>query len=381
MAIIAWLVGTLVLVGWAANIGVLKSVHPLMPTMKPNTAVALIAIGMAIFFLPASRGWAYWLSRSAAALAALIGLLTLVQYLIHLDLRIDHLLFPEPPGAIGTTYAGRPPVLACIVLLLLGSALLLHDVVTRRGYRPAEFLAFGAALGASVGVLDFLISPFVSDTGVAVHGIAAFCLCSIAVLFARPDRGHMALVTSDSRAGAAARRLLIAAIFVPIVAGWLVWQGQHLGFYGTWFRLADFMVITIVLLVGLTIWTARAMHRAELEQRKAHESLRESEERFRLLLDSVKDYAIFMLDTSGRVSSWNAGAERMLGWPASEIIGQPLSRFFRARTSPPACTSASWRPLPATAATRPRPGAGAATARSSGSTASPAPSAMRAASS
>jgi PAS domain S-box-containing protein len=58
------------------------------------------------------------------------------------------------------------------------------------------------------------------------------------------------------------------------------------------------------------------------------ESLRGSDERFRLLVESVQDYAIFMLDPEGRVLTWNAGAERIKGYSASEIIGQHFSRFY-----------------------------------------------------
>ena len=52
------------------------------------------------------------------------------------------------------------------------------------------------------------------------------------------------------------------------------------------------------------------------------------DERFRLLVESVRDYAIFMLDPEGRVLTWNAGAERFKGYRAEEIIGQHFSRFY-----------------------------------------------------
>ena len=62
---------------------------------------------------------------------------------------------------------------------------------------------------------------------------------------------------------------------------------------------------------------------------RRHRPLRcQSEERFRLLVESVRDYAIFMLDPQGRVLTWNAGAERIKGYRADEIIGQHFSRFY-----------------------------------------------------
>lgn len=64
------------------------------------------------------------------------------------------------------------------------------------------------------------------------------------------------------------------------------------------------------------------------ERRRAEETLRESEERFRLLVQGVKDYAIFMLDPTGHITTWNAGAERIKGYTADEIIGKHFSIFY-----------------------------------------------------
>jgi PAS domain S-box-containing protein len=74
------------------------------------------------------------------------------------------------------------------------------------------------------------------------------------------------------------------------------------------------------------------------ERKEAQEELRRSEERFRLLVQSVTDYAIYMLDPNGIVSSWNAGAQRFKGYAEDEIVGQHFSRFYpeeeRARGTP-----------------------------------------------
>ena len=64
------------------------------------------------------------------------------------------------------------------------------------------------------------------------------------------------------------------------------------------------------------------------EQRQAEEELRQSEQRFRLLVEAVRDYAIFMLDPDGRVASWNKGAQRIKGYQAKEIIGKHFRTFY-----------------------------------------------------
>ncbi|WP_253699848.1 PAS domain-containing hybrid sensor histidine kinase/response regulator [Cupriavidus pauculus] len=64
------------------------------------------------------------------------------------------------------------------------------------------------------------------------------------------------------------------------------------------------------------------------ERRRAAEALRQSEETLRLLVDSVKDYAIFMLDPAGHIMSWNAGASYINGYRRDEIVGQHFSVFY-----------------------------------------------------
>jgi PAS domain S-box-containing protein len=63
-------------------------------------------------------------------------------------------------------------------------------------------------------------------------------------------------------------------------------------------------------------------------RRRTEQMLTESERRFRLMVDSVVDYAICRLDTEGRVASWNAGGQRITGYAADEIIGEHFSRFY-----------------------------------------------------
>jgi PAS domain S-box-containing protein len=69
------------------------------------------------------------------------------------------------------------------------------------------------------------------------------------------------------------------------------------------------------------------------QRRNQEEALRQSEERFRLLVEGVADYAIFMLDVNGKIATWNVGAERLKGYTADEIIGRHFSVFYPADVS------------------------------------------------
>jgi len=101
---------------------------------------------------------------------------------------------------------------------------------------------------------------------------------------------------------------------------------DHVRKDGSRFR-ADGVVTVIRDAAGAPRAFSKVMHDVTAEQRAA-ETLRDSEERYRLLVDSVRDYAIFWLDPAGRVASWSPGAERMTGYRAEEILGHSIAVFF-----------------------------------------------------
>jgi PAS domain S-box-containing protein len=91
--------------------------------------------------------------------------------------------------------------------------------------------------------------------------------------------------------------------------------------------------ISTVVFTGLVLCAViselnRAMSELQSRVLQRTRMLGESERRFRLMVESVIDYAIFMLDSDGRVASWNAGAQRILGYSAEEIVGESMSQFY-----------------------------------------------------
>lgn len=100
----------------------------------------------------------------------------------------------------------------------------------------------------------------------------------------------------------------------------------------------------------------------------AESALRASDERFRLFIQSVKDYGLFMLDPAGHIVSWNEGAQRIKGYAAEEILGRHFSTFYPPEASRGTSPRTSWRSPGGRGGSRTRGGGSGATARDSGPT-------------
>lgn len=108
-------------------------------------------------------------------------------------------------------------------------------------------------------------------------------------------------------------------------------NGRYLPLVSQQFR-SDGSVVDVEINAARVMYKGRevilSINRDVTARRREDLRVRESEERFRLLLESVVDYAIYMLDPEGRVVSWNEGAERTCGFSASDVLGQSFSMFY-----------------------------------------------------
>jgi len=218
------IVGCLVLVGWAFEIAALKSVLPGLVTMKANTLWLLQS--------EQANQRTRRIAQICAFIVALLGLLTLSEDLFCWDLGIDQLLFQDLQTDPEISKPGRMASATALNFLMLGTALLLLDVEILRGHYPAEWLGLVPVLSSTIALIGYTygvqaLYRVPAYSSVALHTALAFLVLSLGLLWARPNRGLMAIISSHSVAGLTARRLLPAAFFIPLALGWLRLEGQR----------------------------------------------------------------------------------------------------------------------------------------------------------
>ncbi len=321
------LTGLVVLAGWILDVPPLKSVLPGLATMKVNTASAFLLAGLSLWLRRTERPrqWRSHLGTILAAAVALIGMLTLVEYAVGLDLGIDQILCRDAPDSVGTSSPGRMSQITAVCFLLLGLALLLLDRSARWRLRPSEILAACAAFLALLALVGYVygvsslykVGPYAS---VALHTAVAFFALSLGVLTARTDRGMAALALADTAGGHMARRLLPTLVVFLFVLGWLRLAGQDEGLYDRRFGTALMVLVEIAACTALVYWNARSLHRIDLARRGA-----DQDRSFLAAIVESSEDAIVGENLDGVIISWNAGAERLFGYTAEEVRGRPLA--------------------------------------------------------
>lgn len=273
-------IGTLVLAGWAADMETLKAVIPGYEPMKVNTAFGFVFGGLSLWLLLSRSG-----NRTAEVVAGIfaffvlvIGLLTLLEYLMWRDFGIDNLLFTDPDADRGGGFPGRMSPLSAFNFTILGVALLV--LITRPGKEPyAGMLALVAGFASLLSVLGYIygvevLYTFYAYSSVALNTAIASILFALAILFVRPEHGIMSVITKDTVGGQMARRVLPWAIILPFFFGWLRLKGQELGYYDTTIGLSLFAISTMVLFT-LVIWlSARSLSKSDIERSRAEKEVR-----------------------------------------------------------------------------------------------------------
>ncbi len=386
------------LLGWIFHITVLTGIAPGFVKIKANTCVCFILLAICFWYRREqcrSRSKTI-LAHCLAAVVTVIGVLNLLEILYGWNLGIDQLLIPESAEeAIGSLRPGLMSPVTAADFILLGTALLLLDWVTRRGFWLSQALALFAEALASLALLDFVLSPRGFHIHISPQAALLFCILPLGLIALRPGRGIGKLlaeaysverVPSENLYGRAVRpwyvRYGFAIATIAVATLLRFWLSNHFGpipNYVTYFpalmlvclasgigpglltvflstacldyfflgipysfgveSLADSIGLSLFLISGVGYCLLLAI--ADLERRQSQAQKRDLEverkavqEQWKLTFDTVSD-SVMLLDLDLRVRQANRATARLLGLKPEEVIGKHCYELIHQRHSPP----------------------------------------------
>lgn len=315
-------IGALGLIDGIMGAPLLTTVLPHDPPMAPNSALGLMLIGVAgaLRLREDVGGVAKALSLLAAALVLFIGVATLAEYVLAIDLHMSRLL---GLGEVGL-YVRRPAAPTALALTCLAVALVLFDFRPTARARPSEWLVLLAALIALTALLGFFFGVSLlyrlvraPTIGVALPTALGIFLSSVGMLLERSTAGVMRVATSTSPGGTLIRRLVLPIIVAPALLA--VGIAHLLGTSG----IEEPAMVLAVLSSALTVVALLALIVSAVPLDQAHDALESSRARLREFVEQAPD-GIFVANLEGRYIDVNSAGCRMLGYEREELIGKTI---------------------------------------------------------
>ena len=274
-------VGLTVIVGWAFNISILKSILPSELSMRPNAALSFMLSSIVfVILLHSNTGILGKRIGQLIALAVFIlALLTLIEYIFNRNLGIDQLLFRENNGAFLSITNGKMSANTAFGFLFVSLSLLFFDTKIGKYILPSQVLSLLVVMLALMGITSRFYSRWsllqlFQSTAMSFPTAFLFFVMSLGILISHPYEGFMKNATTENSSGIMLRYLFPAAILLPVIIELLATIGVEIGLYNIQL---EPIARTLGMLFSVTVllWLAVSKYEQfEMKQRKAEEEVK-----------------------------------------------------------------------------------------------------------
>lgn len=321
----AIITGLLVLIGWAFDITGITSVFSDRATMRPNTAICFVLLGIGIWTksLIETRKIIRLIGNFCICVVMIIGIVTISEYTFGWDLNIDTLFLVNEEPSLITPYIGRMGFNTALNFTLFGIALLALDINSIF----AETCVLLALLNAGIVAIGYLFNIHpqiwigIQIMQMAFHTTTLFFVLGIAILWSIPDGRFRKLHISGITGNLVARRLLPLIIGLSLVTGSYQLWVEKSGFHNAIIYLYILVGILIFALIYTILWLASTFDELEFSQL--------SEKRLRYLTDQLKQSNKKLDELSHLDGLTNIANRRFM----DEFLSNEWRRAIRNKTS------------------------------------------------
>lgn len=303
---LACALGLVVLAGWVLGIEGIKSLDPSWPTMKANTAVGLVALGLGFLAAALDR---HRLAQTLAVVPIVLAALTLLQVATGVSLGIDEALVDDPDPASGDAgfVPGRMPSLTAVAFLLLGTGL----VTWNRPNRVGNLAVLAAGFIALYNLVTYFLDSTPRIAGMAMHTAAAVFLLATTFLLGRP--GLLAkTVLGRTRTSRDARLLLVAVFVLPLALSWAAHRAYELGTLDFDQQAVSALFANLAVLAILVLFVLLRLRREEERRAILEADLRRNLQRFDAA-ERATGRGSWEWDVAADRAVWSEGMYRLLG--------------------------------------------------------------------
>lgn len=370
--IIVVVIGVLTLIGCALDVTTLKNARADLAPMKVNTAIVFVLAGMgclAVSLRPPLGKWQH-IKNVAAYIVVAVGALTVVEWVVGVDLGIDNIVYSESTKFAGTIVPGRMTIWAAVSFALAGIAIFLADSRNKSLRSISQTTAVFSGIPASISLFGHAagcssLYGMGLTTHLAVHTDVAFVLVSVAIIAANRNANELKTILRD--AGTAIAGVSIATyvrwLAMPVLGGdnLFLFHGPAI-FIAAWFcgfragliatllsavcieiflnsltlawdpkSYTELFAISTFIVLGLSL--SLFVDRAKLANHKRHVAEWEKQLQMeaniyhRGLIESSLD-PFMVIDEQGNIADVNAATEAYTGYSRDELIRHEFSQFF-----------------------------------------------------
>ncbi len=307
---------------WAYYPTLLHELFPSADTVKPTTMAAVFFCGISLWLQAHEQSGTAMrrrIAQGSASLACLLAILTLLEYLLSIDLGID-LWLTSFPDFSGDSHPGRMAPPTALAVLMLGLALLWLDRDRGIDHAASQYLAL---LGGTIGAIALVGYVYGVQTLYKVgtsNSMSIFNACllfalGLGILGARPTRGFMTTLTGEDPGSVMLRRVLPFAIALPILAGWIRITAQRSGRYDFTFGVAMAVAAVMLIMLAFLWFLAGNLNRTDSQKKHILQILQQREARHRLALRAGR-MGTFHQDLDNHTLVLSPELENIFGLPA-----------------------------------------------------------------